>query len=610
MSDGYLLLRTYHQASSLLFGLSHVCQFLVVHDVALVHCLNHLRILPQGDTHQRHQFGALLLIAFWLGEDHHVSVVADTFEICQGDGVGDTTVEQFVAAHLHHFRGQRHRGGGADPLVALVVGFSQRLIHGLASLHVRADHDKLHRVLLEGFVVEDVVLLGYDMVAKLGVEIVATLQQGAQATIAWVLGKAGVVADGATYLARLVVAAEGRSSRYTDEAVGLNARLHHHVRNACREEPSHGSSFEYKSFLHVCKGTKKISFNDINQEKVVTLHQISVMLRKLSAIGGMLLLALAAWSEDFTDAKCISVMGVPLEGPDSVFIPALKEVGLLQMHPDDAEADTYYFSGDFYGIKSNLMVNVDEKTKLLSSALFTCGPYRTRELYERNQKYLLGKLQREWGNFKAKGDGSASLYLLNDFGYIQQSTPLHDDGSHSIRYFYLNSTPYYKDAANMGLKGQVQEVITENPVAENDINHFDETGKLADDGLVDREYNTAGYLVKAAMIEASGEKSQLTYEYDSDNCLVKRTLINPSSGIRSVNEYHYNTSFEIIQQSQKVFNKDNECILSINMKNDLTGRDDNDNWTENTMQLTYWEKGSRTQIVQVKQTRIISYWDE
>ena len=53
------------------------------------------------------------------------------------------------------------------------------------------------------------------------------------------------------------------------------------------------------------------------------------------------------------------------------------------------------------------------------------------------------------------------------------------------------------------------------------------------------------------MIEQNGGKSHLTYEYDSDNCLVKRTLTNPTTGIRSVNEYRYNTSFEIIQQSLK-----------------------------------------------------------
>ena len=324
----------------------------------------------------------------------------------------------------------------------------------------------------------------------------------------------------------------------------------------------------------------------------------------------MLLLTMKVWSQELTDAKCISMMGVPLEGPDSVFLPALEAAGFRQTTVDNPEPDAYYLMGDFYGIKSNVMISVDEKTKLLSSALFTCGPYRTRELYERNQKYLLGKLQREWGNFKAKGDGSGALYLLNDYGYIQQTTPLHEDGSHTIRYFYLNSSPYYKDAANMGMKGQVQEVITENPVAENDINHFDPTGKLVSDELIDREYNKAGYLVRASMTEKDGGKSQLTYEYDSDDCLVKRTLINPATGIRSVNEYRYNTSYEIIQQSQKVFDKNNECVLSITMKNDLSERDDNDNWTANTMQLTYWEKGARTQIVQVKQTRVISYWDE
>lgn len=330
--------------------------------------------------------------------------------------------------------------------------------------------------------------------------------------------------------------------------------------------------------------------------------------KKIGLLLGLLFACVAVSAEVLPDAKCISIMSVPLEGPDSVFIPALVEAGFTQTFPEDADADTYYFTGDFYGIKSSLMVNVDERTKLLSSALVTCGPYRTRELYDRNKKYLLGKLQREWGNFSAKGDGS--LYLLNDYGYIQESQILHENGANSIRYFYLNSSPYYKDAANLGLKGQVQEVITENPIMENDILHFDETGRLASDDLIDREYNAAGYLVKAAMHEASGGKSTLTYEYDSDNCLVKRTLLNPAAGIRSVNEYHYNTSFEITQQSQKVFNDKNECILSISMKNDLSGRDDTGNWTENTMQLTYWEKGQRTQVLQVKQTRVVSYWDE
>lgn len=302
------------------------------------------------------------------------------------------------------------------------------------------------------------------------------------------------------------------------------------------------------------------------------------------------------------------MMGIPLEGPDSVFLPAFESAGFVQVQPEEPEPDTYYLEGEFYGIKSSMMITVNEKTKLLSDAVVTCGPYRTRDLYDRNQKYLIGRLQREWGNFKAKGDGS--LYMLNSYGYIRQSTGLDEQGRHAIRYYYLNTSPYYKDVANMGMKGLVQEVITENPVTENDFEHFSETGKIANDDLVDREYDSRGYLIKAAMLEKTGGKSRLTYEYDSDGCLIKRTLVNASSGIRSVNEYRYNTSYEIIQQSMKAFNKENECIVSISMKNDLQERDDNDNWTLNKMQLTYWEKGQRTTIQTVEQRRTISYWDD
>lgn len=321
-----------------------------------------------------------------------------------------------------------------------------------------------------------------------------------------------------------------------------------------------------------------------------------------------MVISAGVWSQTLADPKSISMMDVPLEGPDSVFLPVFERAGFVQVHPEDPEPDTYYLEGDFYGIKSSVMVTVNENTKLLSDAVVTCGPYRTRDLFDRNQKYLIGRLQREWGNFKAKGDGS--LYMLNSYGYIRQSTGLDENGMHAIRYYYLNTSPYYKDVSNMGLKGLVQEVITENPVTENDIEHFSETGQLANDDLIDREYDARGYLIRAAMREKSGGKSRLTYEYDSDGCLVKRTLVNATSGIRSINEYRYNTSFEIIQQSMKAFNKQNECIVSISMKNDLQERDDNDNWTLNKMQLTYWEKGQRTTIQTVEQRRTISYWDE
>ena len=60
-----------------------------------------------------------------------------------------------------------------------------------------------------------------------------------------------------------------------------------------------------------------------------------------------ILVVLSAFGQKASDAKCISIMGAPLEGPDSVFIPILEEVGFTQIHPAEEEADTYYFEGDY-----------------------------------------------------------------------------------------------------------------------------------------------------------------------------------------------------------------------------------------------------------------------
>ena len=331
------------------------------------------------------------------------------------------------------------------------------------------------------------------------------------------------------------------------------------------------------------------------------------MMRKIGLILCWLLASLNGWCQMPTDVKCMTMMDVPLEGTDSVFIPALQGAGFQQVVSADDDPDTYYFKGDFYGIKdAKLMVSVNEKTRLLTDATVMCGPYRTRELFERNQKYLIGKLQREWGNFKAKGDGS--LHTMTDYGYIRQSTDLDEEGRHTIKYFYMNMSPYYKDAANMGLKGFVQEVITENPVGEEAIMHFDEWGKLEESGLTDRQYSGFGYIQKAAQLEASGEKSTITYEYDDDCNLHRQTIINTSSGLKVVNEFKYNDNGDITQQSKKVFDKQNECVMSINMKNSFEERDDTGNWTKNTLNLTYWETGQRAQMMKVDQTRTISYF--
>lgn len=121
-------------------------------------------------------------------------------------------------------------------------------------------------------------------------------------------------------------------------------------------------------------------------------------MKRIGFIVSLLMAMGSVWGQTFTDVKCISLMDVPLEGPDSVFIPAFESAGFTRVQPEDPEPDTYYFTGDFYGIKSKLMVTVDEMTKLLSEAMVTCGPYHTRAMYDKNQKYLLLKLQREWGN--------------------------------------------------------------------------------------------------------------------------------------------------------------------------------------------------------------------
>ena len=306
-------------------------------------------------------------------------------------------------------------------------------------------------------------------------------------------------------------------------------------------------------------------------------------MKKLGVLLLLLVAAQMAWCQAIYDPKCITLMDAPLEGTDSAFVPALKSVGFVRIDGEDDE-DTYVFKGDYYGIKdAKLEVTVNEKTKMLSEATVTCGP------------------------FKAKGDGS--LYVLTDYGYIRQSITLHENGAHSIHYYYLNMAPYYKDASNMGLKGFVQEVITDNPVAENQIEHFDEMGRIESTDLTDRQYNQVGYLIAATTTEG-GEKKLISYEYNDDGNLKRTIQKNTVSGLRLVTEYKWNDDGEMSQQSQKAFDKDNECIMSVTMRYEIEERDDNDNWTKNNLRITNWLKGQRAQTIEVVQTRTISYWDE
>ena len=150
---------------------------------------------------------------------------------------------------------------------------------------------------------------------------------------------------------------------------------------------------------------------------------------------------------------------------------------------------------------------------------------------------------------------------------------------------------------------------TENPVAENPIEHFDEMGKIESLELTDRQYNQVGYLISATLTEG-GEKKQITYDYNDDGNLKRTIQTNMVSGLKLVTDYKWDDDGEMTQQSQKAFDKDNECIMSVTMKYNIEERDDNDNWTKNTLHITNWLKGQRAQTMEVVQTRTISYWDE
>lgn len=102
----------------------------------------------------------------------------------------------------------------------------------------------------------------------------------------------------------------------------------------------------------------------------------------------------------------------------------------------------------------------------------------------------------------------------------------------------------------------------------------------------------------------------IEYEYDAKNRLVKRTLTNKAVNITYVNEYIYNEQDEILNLSQKVYDEKNECVMSVNMRNNYEDHDDMGNWTRNALNIVYWEKGAQSQSTNVTQTRKIRYWEE
>lgn len=325
-------------------------------------------------------------------------------------------------------------------------------------------------------------------------------------------------------------------------------------------------------------------------------------MKRCIAVISFLLVACGAWSQ--TETRSILLQGMPLEGPlDSVRLQ-LKTADWTEWGQSD-DGEDYYFRGKFYGIRAKLLVSVAESSKLLTSAYVSVGPYSTEAMLKRNLQYFLYKLQQEHGEFVQR-DG-AWVYM-DDFVSVKVSIVDNDNGSRDIRVFFLPMGAYYKDAITMGLHGSVQEVVTENAVSEDQFMRFSQDGQLEQPDLTKRQYDRYGYLRSAEMTEEEGH-SDVSYEYDSHYRLVRRTLTNEAAGIRYIHEYTYNERDEIASQNQKVF-KGDECVLTLNMHNNYLTRDDQGNWTANSLSLSYWEKGSQSQQTTVLQKRTLAYWEE
>ena len=307
------------------------------------------------------------------------------------------------------------------------------------------------------------------------------------------------------------------------------------------------------------------------------------------------------------DTRCLQFLGIPLEGPVDSVTAKLREQGFTEWGTSENKTEQH-FRGSFYGIRSKLIISCDEKNRFVTSAYVTIGPYASKMLFNRNLIYYKNKLTEEYGEMTERG---GAYYHVGDYGVVKLSEMANDTGTYDIKVFFFCTAPYYKDVLNFGLRGNVMEVVTDNPVMENPVEQFDKTGRTLQSDLVERQYDPYGYLVEAKMLEQSGH-SLLSYSYDSDFRLRRRILTNEATGIRSVNEYTYSDDGEIESQSQKVFNKENTLVLSILLKYtyDEDDYDDNGNWTHATVELVYWEKQTGTQSSTLTQTRRISYWDE
>ena len=303
--------------------------------------------------------------------------------------------------------------------------------------------------------------------------------------------------------------------------------------------------------------------------------------------------------------KSLRMMGVVIEGHvDSVATRLRASAGLWTGWGNSDDGEDFFFRGKYYGIRAKLMLSVRPENKRVTSAYITVGPYSTKEMLERNLQYFLLKISQEHGELEQNEEG---WVRMDDEGSIKVSIADNDNGSREIRVLYFVDAAYYKDAVVMGLKGPVQEVVTENAVSEDQFMHFSQDGQLENPDYTNREYDNYGYLRKARVMEKEGY-SLVVYEYNNQYQLAKRTMENPEAGITYIHEYTYNEEGEVATEHQKVYQKE-ELIMNVTLRNSYLTRDQQGNWTTNSLTLTYWEKGIQSQVSTVLQKRTIDYWE-
>lgn len=303
------------------------------------------------------------------------------------------------------------------------------------------------------------------------------------------------------------------------------------------------------------------------------------------------------------DPHSLRLMEVSLEGHVDSVAKRLNAAEWQSWGRSD-DSEDYFFRGKYYGIRAKLMLSAKSDTHMVTSAYITIGPYSTQTMLQRNLNYFQYKLAQEHGELIQRGD---AWMVMGDYGSIKLSVTDNDNGSHDIRVLYYVEGAFYKDAQVMGLRGPVQEVVTENAVDEEQFMHFSQDGQLENADLQERQYDAFGYLRKARMTEKEGY-SLVSYEYDNQYRLLRRTLENPVAGITYVHEYTYTAEGEVQTVNQKVWEKD-DCVMTINLRNNFLTRDSQGNWTTNSLQLSYWEKGEQSQQTAVLQKRTLSYWE-